>query len=213
MCYTLRMAQVKSRRALYVQSTRLALLDVGRRMFVERGYATVTAEEVVREAGLTRGALYHHFDGKPGLFRAVFDQLEVAAAHRIAAAMTPHTDLWQQALAGIDAFLDVCAEPEYGEIVLRQGPAALGWQVWRDLDQQYLGDLVDQAVQQLIDERVLAPSLAARPTARALYGALTELSLSLVEATDPNQARKDASRIARRLLTGLRDGRSAIDAG
>ncbi len=137
------MEPVKTRRARYVESTRTALLDTGRRFFAERGFADVSAEELVRAAGLTRGALYHHFAGKQGLFEAVFEDLEARAADRITAAMAAGTgDAWGRASAGIRTFLEICSDPEYREIVLLQGPIALGWRRWRELDQRYLGTLL-----------------------------------------------------------------------
>src|SRR5277367_1432015 len=121
------MGSDKSRREMYAESTRGELLETGKRLFLERGYTSVSAEELVRTAGLSRGALYHHFGGKQGLFETVFTQLEREAAERIAAAFATQTDPWLQALAAINAFLDVCTQPDYSEIVLRQGPLALGW--------------------------------------------------------------------------------------
>ena len=64
------------------EATRGALIDAARRLFAERGYADVGTEEIVRAAGVTRGALYHHFDGKRDLLRAVYEQIEAEIAER-----------------------------------------------------------------------------------------------------------------------------------
>lgn len=202
MCYTCRVEHVKSRREQYVESTRTALLDTGRRHFTERGFADVSAEELVRAAGLTRGALYHHFNGKQGLFEAVFEEYEDEAAQRIAAAVAgAGGDPWHRGIAGIRAFLDICAEPGYRQIVLLQGPIALGWQRWRELDQRYLGALLEDGLTAILGA---APAHSLPLTAAALYGALTELALTIADAADPAQARDQAVQLVAAMLKGVR---------
>ncbi|MEU7003026.1 helix-turn-helix domain-containing protein [Nonomuraea sp. NPDC046570] len=197
------METVKTRREQYAQSTRQALLDTGLEFFVERGYPAVSAEELVRAAGLTRGALYHHFDGKQGLFEAVFEEQERRAAALIAEAMAAHDDLWQRALTGLDTFLDVCADRDYREIVVLQGPIALGWERWRELDQRHLGGLLVGSVRALLDAGLVKPYPVGLAAA-ALYGALTELALAAARTDDPAQTRRQAGRLVHGLLQGLR---------
>ncbi|MBO2454080.1 TetR/AcrR family transcriptional regulator [Actinomadura barringtoniae] len=193
---------VKSRRELYAEETRRTLVETGRERFLEHGYLAVSAEDLVRGTGLSRGALYHHFEGKEGLFQEVFEEQEERAAQRIAAAMTGKDDPWEQALAGVDAFLDVCAERDYRELVLLQGPIALGWHRWRELDQRHLGGLLVAGIQSLIDAGVLQDH-PAELLAAALYGGLTEISLRIADAGDPATARRDAGVLARSLLEGV----------
>ncbi|MEV4896463.1 helix-turn-helix domain-containing protein [Nonomuraea sp. NPDC055795] len=196
------MASVKTRRELYAETTRQALIDVGRRVFAERGYTAVSAEELVRQAGLTRGALYHHFDGKQGLFEAVFEELEDSAVRAVTKAMTAG-DPATRARAGLTAYLDACGRPEFREIVLKQGPIALGHERWQELDVRHFGGLLRDALTTLMDEGYLAR----RPVemlGRALFGAITELALAIAEADDPAAARAEADAIAATLLSGLR---------
>ncbi|MBL1086478.1 TetR/AcrR family transcriptional regulator [Streptomyces actinomycinicus] len=189
-------------REKYAENTRRTLLDTGLRLFTERGYASVSAEELVRTAGLTRGALYHHFDGKPGLFEAVFEELERQATERIRAAIAPVADPRERAYQGVDAFLDVCAESAYRHIVLQQGPIALGWQRWRELDRLHLGGLVLDVVNAALDAGRLRPH-PADLVARAFYGALTELSITITETDEPEQARTQAAALVRDLIGGV----------
>lgn len=125
-----------SLRAKYTENTRQVLLEAGRQMFATRDYAELPAEELVQAAGLTRGALYHHFDGKRGLFEEVFNCLEYEAAQQIQAAMDAGVDPLDRAERGAAEFLVACADPVYRHIVLLQGPIALGHQRWRELDQE-----------------------------------------------------------------------------
>ncbi|MFI8916495.1 TetR/AcrR family transcriptional regulator [Streptomyces sp. NPDC053513] len=193
---------MESLREKYAENTRRTLLDTGLRLFTERDYASISAEELVRTAGLTRGALYHHFDGKPGLFEAVFEDLERQAAERIRSVIAPVPDPRERAYRGVEAFLDVCAEPAYRNIVLQQGPVALGWQRWRELDHRYLGGLVLEVVNAALDAGRLRPH-PAHLVARAFYGALTELSLTVAETDEPEQARSQAAALVRDLIGGV----------
>ncbi|MFE0654618.1 TetR/AcrR family transcriptional regulator [Streptomyces sp. NPDC059534] len=189
-------------REKYAENTRRALLATGLRLFTERDYASVSAEELVRTAGLTRGALYHHFGGKPGLFEAVFEELERQATKRIRVAITPVPDPRGRAYRAVDAFLDVCAEHAYRHIVLQQGPIALGWQRWRELDQLHLGGLVLDIVNAALNAGRLRPH-PANLVAIALYGALTELSITVAETEEPDQAQMQAADLIRNLIDGV----------
>ena len=84
---------------------------MARRLFAKRGYADVGTEEIVRRAGVTRGALYHHFSGKEDLFRAVAEQVEEETTRKSAEAALAHTDPWEQQRAGWEAFLDALPRP------------------------------------------------------------------------------------------------------
>ncbi|MFR9749535.1 TetR/AcrR family transcriptional regulator [Nocardia sp. 004] len=193
---------MESLRDKYAENTRQTLLDTAARLFAERDYADLSAEELVRAAGLTRGALYHHFDGKKGLFEAVVDDLEQRAAQRIKAAMDSATDPIGRVDRGLVAFLDVCTEPDYLHIVLSQGPIALGWRRWRELDQHHLIGLVIDAVRNLLDADLIRPH-PPELIASAFYGALTEMSLTIAETNDLQQGRAKAAALAYELLNGL----------
>src|SRR3954451_14864172 len=116
-------------------STRAALLDAALPLFTERGYAQVGTEDIVRKAGVTRGALYHHFGGKAKLLEAVYERLEAESTERVARGVLG-SDLESPLAAmraGIEAFLDECAKPEMQRIVLHDAPAVLGWDRWREI--------------------------------------------------------------------------------
>src|SRR3712207_5212502 len=123
-----------ARNAERSEATRTALVAAARRLFGERGYAAVGTEEIVRAAGVTRGALYHHFGGKRDLLEAVYRQVEGEVTQRIAerileeAAESPLAGMRR----GAALFIEVCAEPEVQRIVLLDAPAVLGWDLWRE---------------------------------------------------------------------------------
>ncbi|MEV6279139.1 TetR/AcrR family transcriptional regulator [Nocardia sp. NPDC051832] len=193
---------MESLRDKHVENTRRTLLETGARLFAERDYADLSAEELVRAAGLTRGALYHHFDGKKGLFEAVVEDLEHKAAQRIRAAIDSSTDPVERVDRAMETFLDICVEPEYRQIVLLQGPIALGWRHWREVDQRHFSGLVIEGAKHLLDAGKMQPH-PPELLASAIYGALTEMSLTIAESDDLTLGRARAAALARALLGGL----------
>ncbi|MGW5453912.1 TetR/AcrR family transcriptional regulator [Nocardia sp. NPDC003979] len=193
---------MESLRDKHIEDTRRTLLNTGARLFAARDYTELTAEELVRTAGLTRGALYHHFDGKKGLFEAVMDELEDRAAHHIRSAIDAHSSPLDRVEAGLEAFLDVCTDPEYRHIVLLQGPIALGWRRWREIDRRHLNGLVFEGARNLLESGAVQPH-PPELLASAFYGALTEMSLTVAEAEDTATGRAEAASLARALLRGL----------
>ena len=121
------------------EATRAALVAAARPLFAARGYAGVGTEEIVRAAGVTRGALYHQFADKRGLFAAVFEQVEADVTERTARAAVASGASDPLAVLRIGAlgWLEACSEPEVQRIVLLDGPAVLGWAAWREIGMRY----------------------------------------------------------------------------
>jgi AcrR family transcriptional regulator len=139
--------EVKSRRGEYTEATRRALLDAAAALFTERGFARTSLDDVAAVARVTKGAIYHHFASKPGLFEALFDELELSENGAARAAFEAEQDPTTGALAALDQFLLACSEPVYGTIVFREAPLALGWDAWRRCEEKYsyalLRDMLD----------------------------------------------------------------------
>jgi len=184
-------------------ATRAALVAAARPLFAARGFEAVPAEEIVAVAGLTRGALYHHFGGKPGLFDAVHAELHAEVAGRIARAAEAAEDAWAALVAGCLAFLDACAEPEFQRVALLDAPAVLGWERWRAVDAAHGLGLLKQG----LDETMQAGALAERPVdplAHLLSGAMNEAGMWIARADAPARARREAGAALVALLEGLR---------
>ena len=108
-------------------------MAVARRHFAERGYAGTATEDLVKEAGVTRGALYHHFRDKADLFRAFVQEGEVELLRRVGqAADAAGADPWERLQAGAQGFLDGCLEPAVQRCLL-EAPSVLGWEEWREI--------------------------------------------------------------------------------
>jgi AcrR family transcriptional regulator len=185
------------------RATREALLSAARTLFAERGYAAVSTEEIVRAAGVTRGALYHQFRDKEQLFEAIFEQVEAETTQRIAeSALAGATDPLAALHAGSRAFLAVCAEPEVERIILLDAPAVLGWERWREIGFRHGLGLVLGVLQAGMDAGAIARQ-PITPLAHLLLGALDEGALYVARAQDPATARSEVEGIVGRLVDGL----------
>jgi len=186
-------------------ATRTALIAAARPLFAQRGYADVGTEQIVRAAGVTRGALYHHFGGKDKLFLAVFEDveeelLELIGARVVASAVSsPLAALGE----GIDEMLALAVDPGFAQIALIDAPAVLGWQQWREVGWRYGMGLTEQVLGAAIEAGEL-PEQPVRPLAHALLGALDEAVLYVARAEDQAAARTQMAAVLGALLSGLR---------
>jgi AcrR family transcriptional regulator len=183
-------------------STRSSLTSAARTLFAERGYAGVGTEEIVARAGVTRGALYHHFADKRDLFRAVHEELEQSLVEDIGA-LEGIEDPWELIVTGVRAFLDACTDPAVIQISLLDAPAVLGWHEWREIDERYVLGLITFGLQNAMDNGVL-PAQEVRPLAHLVLGAMTEAALVIANADDHDAARREVEPPLLALLDGLR---------
>jgi len=196
----------KTKHDLRSEATRRRLVTAARTLFGDRGYADVGTEEIVRAAGVTRGALYHQFRDKSDLFAAVAEEVEAEIAARIASGVDEFAADPVGALrSGAQLFLDTCAEPEVERIILLDAPAVLGAAAWRDLAGRYGLGLVQFALQAAIDAGTIVPQPVV-PLSHILIGALNECALYVAQAEDPPAAREQCTAILDRILHGLTPG-------
>ena len=186
------------------EATVAALIGAARVLFAEKGYAGVGTEEIVQRAGVTRGALYHHFKGgKEDLFHAVLVQVSAETTQRVLAKADAAGDPWETLMVGVDAFLDASAIPEVQRIMLIDGPSVLGWDVWRAADGEFALTAMQQVLQHAMDTGRMV-SQPARPLAHVLLGAIDEAAMVVARSEDPEAARAEMGRTVHRLLEGLR---------
>jgi AcrR family transcriptional regulator len=192
-----------SRKAEQSEATRAALVAAARRLFAARGFAAVGTEEIVRAAGVTRGALYHHFDGKEDLFRAAYEDVERELVERVATDAATARDPLQALQAGAQAFLDACEDPAVQRIALIDAPSVLGWEQWREIDLKYGFGLLHGALEAAM-EAGLIERQPVRTLAHLLLGALDEAALLVARADDDGQTRREVGQSLTRLLNALR---------
>jgi AcrR family transcriptional regulator len=190
-------------KAEQADATRSALSAAARQLFTERGYAATSTTEIVERAGVTRGALYHHFAAKDELFRAVFEQLEGEVTRRVAEEALTSADPLEQLRRGTRAYLDACIDPAVQRVVLLDGPSVLGWETWQEIEQRYGYGLVVAGVEAAIGAGLISAQ-PVEPLAHVLFGALTEAGMVVARADEPRRARVDMEAAMDRLLEGLR---------
>jgi AcrR family transcriptional regulator len=192
-----------SSKARQSEATRAKLLRVGRELFARRGYADVSTEEIVRRAGVTRGALYHHFRDKRDLFAAVVEQIEQEVMEKVAETALAAGDPWEQQSAAIGAYLDVCLEPAVQRIVLTDAPSVLGLAAWREIEAKYGLALVQAGLQNIMEAGYIEDQ-PIEPLAHLVLGALTEGGLLIGRSEDRQAARRAVGDGLDRILGGLR---------
>jgi AcrR family transcriptional regulator len=192
-----------NRKAAQSQATRARLVAAARELFGRRGYSNVGTEEIVRAAGVTRGALYHQFADKRDLFAAVTEAVDADLLAEANAAASGIEDPVEGLRTGLRGWVEATARPEAHRIVLVDAPAVLGWETWREIGARYgLGSLME-ALQAAIDAGVLAAQ-PVRPLAHILMGALDEAVLYIARAEDQDAARAETAAVLDRIVDSLR---------
>jgi len=184
-------------------ATRAALIAAGRSLFAARGYEDVSSEQVAAAAGVTRGALYHHFDGKRELFAAVFEEVEAELVTRFDLSGLDGDDPLGVLIAASDQFLDLSLDSEVQRIALLDGPAVLGWEAWHEAEKRYGLGLIEAGLEAAIAAGQVRP-LPVAEVALMLLGALIEAALQLTRAEDRAAARERTGVALGALLEGLR---------
>ncbi|HEV7586286.1 MAG TPA: TetR/AcrR family transcriptional regulator [Solirubrobacteraceae bacterium] len=191
-------------KAAQSEATRATLIATARELFATRGYSVVGTEEIVRAAGVTRGALYHHFAGKRELFEAVYEDVERQLVERIAAsAISSAGDPLQALLAGSEAFLDACEDPAVQRIALLDAPSVLGWERWREIGMRYGFGLVQATVQAAMDAGLIEQQ-PVQPLSHLLLGAMDEGAMLIARSEDAGQTRREVGASMARFLEALR---------
>jgi AcrR family transcriptional regulator len=187
-------------------TTRRAFLDVAREMFSEKGYAGVTIEEIVVHTGMTKGALYHHFEDKRSLFRAVVEEIEEELDEEVLGAARKsreeNRDPFGVFMAGVYAYLDACLRQDVRQILLLDGPSVLGWAEWHGIDAEHAIGQIEGGLKVLMDLEVVEPQ-PITPLAHLIHAGAMEAALFIATADDPEKAREEMGNALRRLLEGL----------
>jgi AcrR family transcriptional regulator len=185
-------------------ATRAALVAAARPLFAERGFGGVGTETIVQAAGVTRGALYHQFTDKTDLFEAVYEAVEEDLSRRLGEriAASGVSDPIEAMLLGADAWLDACLEQEVQQIVLLDGPAVLGWELWREIGLRYGLGLLEGLLAHAIELGRIPPQPVGA-LAHVLVGALDEAALYIARSADQATASEEIRGVIARLVAGL----------
>jgi AcrR family transcriptional regulator len=170
---------MKSRRAMSIEATRAALINVARKHFAHEGYSRAEIARIAAEAGLTTGAIYHHFANKKALFQAVAEELEaeiLAAATRVG-----EVEPWHRLRSGFEKLIDVCASAEVQRIIFVEAPQVVGPDAWRKIELRFAFGALRTVLVSLIAAKIIKPypvDLVARTLLALLREASAEVARS-----------------------------------
>jgi AcrR family transcriptional regulator len=183
------------------EATTAQLVEAARELFAEDGYAATSLDAVVARAGVTKGALYHHFSGKRDLFAAVFAAEQVRLSGAIVAAYQRSREPWEAFEAGAAAFVEACQEPGAQQIFLLDAPSALGWETIRRLESGSLL-MMERGIKRAMDAGAIEER-PVEPLAHMLFGAICEIAMVVARAENPGEAHEQALAELHRLLSSL----------
>jgi AcrR family transcriptional regulator len=188
------MQQKKARRsnADRSQTMRDALIAAGRELFIGKGFAETSTPEIVAAANVTRGALYHHFEDKAALFRAVIVAESERVAEAINTATQDCTDARQALDAGTDAYLDAMTEPGRTRLLLVDGPAVLGLDAMDQIDRETSGGTIIVGLSAALER---APDPEMRTLARLLAASFERAALDIASGSDALLYRNELKRM------------------
>ncbi|QEI09378.1 TetR/AcrR family transcriptional regulator [Pigmentiphaga aceris] len=184
-----------------ISETRGKLIAAGRQAFATKGYADASMDDFTADAGLTRGALYHHFGDKKGLLHAVIVQIDQEMSDRLTAIANGADSVWQGFINECVAYMNMAHEPEIRRIMLLDGPAVLGdpsqWPT-----QNACLQTTTASLQRLMDEGTIRP-IPAEATARLINGATLNAALWIASADDPKAVSEQAVAAFLAMVEGL----------
>jgi AcrR family transcriptional regulator len=192
----------KLTKAEQTQRTRRAILDRARHLFATKGYAATGTEEIISELGITRGALYHQFSDKLGVFKAVVAEAYSEMTNYIITKVQPLDDPWEQLLIGCQAFLEIAQQEDLRRLAFIEAPAVLAADTLVKFDQYGFG-LLYESIQRVVDEKKLN-TIDAEGFAHLVNGSLNELAAWVAQSDDPERL-KTAQRLVETLLTRHQD--------
>ena len=196
------MAVKETLRARQAEETRQLLISTARALFTERGYAATSIEEIIQRAGVAKGALYHHFNGKNELFRAVYDAVQADAVGRVVAAALAEQEPWAAVRAGLSAFLDTCLEPAFRRIVVLDSVAILQQDVWEGGIEHNELPMLRTVLTPLVAADLI-PGVRVEPLVHVTLGGLYGAALFIARSRQPRVARREVDAVLDTLVAGL----------
>ena len=180
------------------------LIGVAENHFSKFGYEQASTEKIVQEAKVTRGALYHHFRSKKGLFEAVVQALHGRIARKIEQAADAESTSWESLRAGCRALLEASIDPVIQKIVILDAPSVLGWKHWLQLDEQHGLRLLKEGLTELVRQEEIHHSTS-EALLYLLNGALNQAAMWVSSSQDPDKALREAIDAFTLMLRGLQD--------
>jgi AcrR family transcriptional regulator len=192
-----------ARQAERLEATRGAIVTAASRLFGVEGYAATTIDEIAASAGVAKGAVYHHFTSKERLFETVLEATTAQLAAEVARKAGSAVDVWDSIALATEAYFELASVGPAAQIVLRDGPAVLGLERWREIDSEHFGRAIPAILEAAMGQGLIATQPVA-PLARLLLGAATEAAAACAASADPAGTGRAHAQAFRGLLDGLR---------
>lgn len=192
------------RRQDYSASTKQDLVAAARALFTEQGYAATSLDSIVGAAHVTKGALYHHFDGKKGLFLAVHRTIEEDAVRRIGDAIDLEQDPWAAADQGLATFLEIAREPEYRRIIIQDGHSVLTVTEHQESERTTFDTVQDLVRATMTSGRWQLPEEMIETFSRIMFGAMSSAGAAVASSRDPEEETIRVAASVGLLLSALR---------
>jgi AcrR family transcriptional regulator len=190
------------KRAAQGRATRGQLIEVATRLFAENGYEGTSIEAVLTAAGVSRGALYHHFAGKEALFTAVVSAISDRVTVELTEAIRDCTDPVDAMRTGALAWIDLAGDPVIQRVMLVDAPSVLGWEQWRAMDEgRTVGAM--RAMLQAVSDSGRLPQELVEPFSHMILAALDEAALVVARATDSRAAVAEGRQAVEELISRL----------
>ena len=184
------------------EATRGQLIAIATRIFAERGYEDTSIETVLREAGVSRGSLYHHFPSKEALFEAVAEEVETSVGAQTVTAASGAQGSVEALRAGFLAWIRLAGDPVVRRILLIDGPSVLGWERWRAMEEQHALGLIRAVLQIIADEGRVRPELVGT-LSHVLLASVNEVALLVARSDDKEAAMQAGAEAIDELLQRL----------
>lgn len=185
-----------------IAETRAKLITAARHAFGTIGYAEASMDDFTASAGLTRGALYHHFGDKKGLLQAVIAEIDGEMAVRINEIASKAPTRWQHFVDECTTYIEMALEPEIQRIMFRDGPAVLGDPAQWPNANACVGSMTDHLTR-LQEEGTVVPGVDPETAARLINGASSQAAQRIANSNDPEATSKTVVAAFKQLLEGL----------
>jgi AcrR family transcriptional regulator len=184
-------------------ATRDAIVGAATSLLGDKGFAATSMDEIATAAGVAKGAVYHHFPSKEAIFEAVLRRVSKALAVDINTKVRGAPDALALLTRGTEAYFEACSRGPVGQVILRDGPAVLGWTRWREIDEEHFGLAFPRALAIAMDNGLIERQPVA-PLARLLLGAVTEAAAACAASTDPVATGREHAAAFSPLIHGMR---------
>jgi AcrR family transcriptional regulator len=192
-----------ARQAERLEATRLAIVAAAADLFGRAGYSATTVDEIAATAAVAKGAVYHHFATKERLFETVLEATTAKLSAEVSKLAGGATDVWDAIAVATEAYFELAATGANAQIVLKDGPAVLGWERWREIDAEHFGRTMPAILEAAMRQGLIATQ-PIEPLARLLLGAATEAAAACAASPNPAETGRAHAEAFRALLDGLR---------